>query len=99
MLGIEKEHPNQLRKIVFGGAPQSLLTRSSNAQPAILITSLALLRVVEKELGIPLASQLASVFLGHSSGEFAASVAAGAMSFEDGVRLSVGLLHFIRCRG
>jgi malonyl CoA-acyl carrier protein transacylase len=90
--------PDQLRKIVFGGAPQSLLTKSSNAQPAILITSLAFLRVVEKELKIPLASQYASVFLGHSSGEFAACAAAGAMSFEDALRISVRESHICHLR-
>ena len=82
-----QERPaDQLRKIVFGGA-QDQLTRSSNAQPAILITSMAFLRVLETEYGTPVSS-MASIFAGHSSGEYSAAVASGAFSFADGVRLT-----------
>ena len=63
------------------------MTRSSNAQPAICITSIALLRVLEQEYGIPI-SQTASYFAGHSSGEYSACVAAGVISFAEGVRLT-----------
>ncbi|GAA5986848.1 hypothetical protein JCM11641_007816 [Rhodosporidiobolus odoratus] len=75
-----------LREVVFDG-PQDLLTRSSTAQPAILITSLAFLRALEKERGIPVA-HTSSLILGHSSGEYSAAVAAGALSLPDGVRLT-----------
>ncbi|GAA6005736.1 hypothetical protein JCM10207_005317 [Rhodosporidiobolus poonsookiae] len=76
----------QLKEVVFEG-PQDELTRSSNAQPAILITSIAFLRALEKEYGIPIAST-SSLILGHSSGEYSAAVAAGALSLKDGVRLT-----------
>ncbi|GAA94050.1 uncharacterized protein L969DRAFT_85578 [Mixia osmundae IAM 14324] len=82
----QERSPDELQKIVFGG-PQDELTRSSNAQPAILITSLAFLRVQETEYGTP-ASKMASHFAGHSSGEYTAAVASGALSFADGVRLT-----------
>ncbi|KAM0755777.1 FabD/lysophospholipase-like protein [Meredithblackwellia eburnea MCA 4105] len=80
----DKELP--LKQVVFEG-PQDQLTRSSNAQPAILITSIAFLRTLEEEYGTPVARE-ASYFLGHSSGEYSAAVASGAISFADGVRLT-----------
>ncbi|BGP12851.1 hypothetical protein JCM10213_005224 [Rhodosporidiobolus nylandii] len=85
----------RLRDVVFEG-PQDELTRSSNAQPAILITSIAFLRALEKERGLPVALT-SSLILGHSSGEYSAAVAAGALSLRDAVRLTRlhGLLtHF-----
>lgn len=85
---IKERAPDQLRKIVYGGAPQALLTKSSNSQPAILITSIALLRTLESEYNYPL-RQMSKYFCGHSSGEYSACVASGVMSFKDGVRLTV----------
>ncbi|GAA5832858.1 hypothetical protein JCM11251_000507 [Rhodosporidiobolus azoricus] len=76
----------KLKDVVFEG-PQTLLTRSSNAQPAILITSLAFLRSLERDRGLPVAAT-SSLILGHSSGEYSAAVAAGALSLTDGVRLT-----------
>ncbi|GAA5899998.1 hypothetical protein JCM6882_007021 [Rhodosporidiobolus microsporus] len=76
----------RLKDVVFEG-PQNQLTRSSNAQPAILITSLAFLRSLERDRGVPVAST-SSLILGHSSGEYSAAVAAGALSLTDGVRLT-----------
>jgi [acyl-carrier-protein] S-malonyltransferase len=57
--------------------PESDLTATKNAQPAILAHSIATLRVVEDRLG-PVAAAA-----GHSLGEFSAYVASGALSFED----------------
>ncbi|GAA5895114.1 hypothetical protein JCM5296_000884 [Sporobolomyces johnsonii] len=75
-----------LQQVVFEG-PQDELTRSSNAQPAILITSLAFLRTLESQLSSSIVDS-SSLILGHSSGEYSAAVAAGAISFADGVRLT-----------
>ncbi|BGP21647.1 [acyl-carrier-protein] S-malonyltransferase [Rhodotorula toruloides] len=75
-----------LKEVVFEG-PQDELTRSSNAQPAILITSISLLRTLEREYSLPIA-RTASLILGHSSGEYSAAVATGALSLSDGVRLT-----------
>lgn len=102
-----RSRETHLKDIVFEG-PQDELTRSSNAQPAILITSIAFLRALEvseslgpevacraltcphnpqKEHKLPLALN-SSLTLGHSSGEYSAAVAAGALSLVDGVRLT-----------
>lgn len=68
-----------LSRLMFDG-PEGELTLTSNAQPAILTHSLAVYRIVAGRLGdVRLAA-------GHSLGEFSAWVAAGALSFPDGVR-------------
>lgn len=60
--------------------PEDELTATKNAQPAIMVHSIAAFRALEGELGdVALAA-------GHSLGEFSAYVAAGALSFADGVR-------------
>ena len=66
---------------------QDELTRSSNAQPAICVTSIALLRVLEQEFGVPISSTCTH-FAGHSSGEYSACVASGVISFTEGVNLT-----------
>lgn len=64
--------------------PEAELTATSNAQPAILVHSLAAYRVLVDSGELSIGDvQLAA---GHSLGEFSAYVAAGAISFEDGVR-------------
>ncbi|CAG0946812.1 [acyl-carrier-protein] S-malonyltransferase [Anaerolineae bacterium] len=71
-----------LSRLCFDG-PEAELTDTINAQPAILTHSVAALRVIQAR-----APQTAPAFVtGHSMGEFGALVAAGALSFEDGVRL------------
>ena len=68
-----------LSKIMWEG-PEDELTRTHNAQPAILVHSIAVHRVV--------AARLSSVGFGagHSLGEFSAYVAAGTLQFADAVR-------------
>ncbi len=63
--------------------PADELSLTFNAQPAILATSIAALRVLEAERG-PLKFDLAA---GHSLGEWSALVAAGALTFADALRL------------
>ncbi len=63
--------------------PEAELVRTENTQPAILTTSIAVLRAIEAENG-PLAFDVAA---GHSLGEWSALVAAGALEFTDAVRL------------
>ncbi|WP_433749646.1 ACP S-malonyltransferase [Falsibacillus pallidus] len=67
-----------LSEVIFEG-PQDRLTLTTNAQPALLTTSSALLQGL-KEAGIQ-----ADYTAGHSLGEYSALVAAGAISFEDAV--------------
>ncbi|MCM3587151.1 ACP S-malonyltransferase [Mesobacillus maritimus] len=67
-----------LSTTIFEG-PQEKLTLTVNAQPALLTTSIAILDYF-KQSGIT-----ADYVAGHSLGEYSALVAAGALSFEDGV--------------
>ncbi|RLQ95776.1 ACP S-malonyltransferase [Falsibacillus albus] len=67
-----------LSQLIFNG-PQEDLTLTTNAQPALLTTSIAILEALKEE-GI-----MADFAAGHSLGEYSALVAAGALSFEDGV--------------
>lgn len=67
-----------LSNIIFEG-PQETLTLTTNAQPALLTTSIAILQYF-KESNIE-----ADYVAGHSLGEYTALVASGAISFEDGV--------------
>lgn len=75
----------KLSAIIFEG-PQETLTLTENAQPAIMATSMAALRVLEKEHGFDVKSQAAFV-AGHSLGEYSALCAAGALSLTDTARL------------
>lgn len=70
-----------LTKLCFEG-PEAELTLTANAQPAILTTSIAALRFLEKEKGLR-----PEVVAGHSLGEYSALVAAGALRLRDAVRL------------
>jgi [acyl-carrier-protein] S-malonyltransferase len=68
-----------LSRIMWDG-PESELTATSNAQPAILVHSVAAYRLVQERLGpVGLAA-------GHSLGEFSAWVAAGTLDFAAAVR-------------
>lgn len=78
-----------LSKMCFEG-PEDELTKTVNAQPALLTMSmacLAALREKEKETGKRLIPE-ADYMAGHSLGEYTALTAAGNLSFEDAVRLS-----------
>jgi [acyl-carrier-protein] S-malonyltransferase len=75
-----------LSELCFSG-PSQALNETLNTQPAILATSVAAFRVLEQQ------RPRDPVFVaGHSMGEFSALVAAGALTFEDG-------LHLVRQRG
>ena len=77
-----------LSTLCFEG-PEAALTDTINAQPALLTTSVALLRVLAQEFGaVEPASSTGTTFVaGHSMGEYSALVAAGTLSFADGLRL------------
>ena len=57
------------------------LTKTENAQPALFTVSFAIYQVL-RGMG-----HVGTVFAGHSLGEYTAVVAAGYLSFEDGLRL------------
>ncbi|UVI38697.1 ACP S-malonyltransferase [Qipengyuania spongiae] len=62
---------NQKLSRVMWEGPESELTLTSNAQPAIMANSIATLRVLEKEFGTTLADNAGCV-AGHSLGEYSA---------------------------
>lgn len=71
----------KLSDIIQNG-PSRVLTATPNAQPAIMATSILIIRILELEFGFDVTKR-ADVSLGHSLGEFAALVAAGVLEFED----------------
>jgi [acyl-carrier-protein] S-malonyltransferase len=75
----------KLSKIIEEG-PNSALMATENAQPAIMATSILILRILEREFGFR-APERVDVTLGHSLGEFAALVAGGYVAFEDSLYL------------
>ena len=68
-----------LSKLSWEG-PEGDLTLTMNAQPAILVHSVAAWRVLQRR------APSATMAAGHSLGEFSAHVAAGTLSFADAVR-------------
>ena len=71
-----------LAQICFTG-PDAVLTKTDNAQPGIFLTSLACLAALQSQ--IPDLKFTATA--GLSLGEFTALTAAGALTFEDGLRM------------
>ena len=71
-----------ISRLCFDG-PADQLNLTSNSQPAILATSIAALRCLERERG-PLTYDVAA---GHSLGEWSALVAVGALHFSDALKL------------
>ncbi len=71
-----------LSKLCFEG-PEEDLNDTINTQPALYVSGIAILRVLQDRFPDAVAAFVA----GHSLGEFTALVAAGAVSFEDGVRI------------
>ncbi len=69
-----------LSRLCFEG-PEDQLKLTENTQPALLTVSVAAFRVLREKGVTP------DVVAGHSLGEYSALVAAGSLSFRDGVRL------------
>lgn len=67
-----------LSKLIFYGELEEL-TQTENAQPSIMAVSIAVSRVIEKQLGRPI-DTIAKFCAGHSLGEYSAYCAAGALS-------------------
>ncbi|HET7686750.1 MAG TPA: ACP S-malonyltransferase [Candidatus Limnocylindria bacterium] len=80
-----------ISKLILEG-PADELNETINAQPAILATSVAFLEALREEAareGVELAPRAVA---GHSAGQYAAAVAAGAIDFETA-------MHLVRERG
>ncbi len=75
----------RLSTLMFEG-PESDLTLTANAQPALMAVSLAVMRVLETDVKLDLANA-AKFVAGHSLGEYSALAAAGAIALADAARL------------
>jgi [acyl-carrier-protein] S-malonyltransferase len=73
-----------LSQIMWDG-PESELTLTENAQPALMAVSIATMRVIEAH-GFKLADQVSYV-AGHSLGEYSALTASGALTLGDTAKL------------
>ena len=74
-----------LSRVMFEG-PESDLTLTENAQPALMAVSLAVMRVLERDGKLDLKRQVAFV-AGHSLGEYSALAAARSFALADAARL------------
>ena len=75
----------KLSDLIFNG-PLDELTLTANAQPAIMVTSIAILRSLQHERGQKIAD-LCQYVAGHSLGEYTALCAAEAISLSDTAKL------------
>jgi len=82
---VDEALSQHLSRLMFEG-PESELMLTENAQPALLATSLAVIRVLENEASFGIAGQAAYV-AGHSLGEYSALAAARALPAAEAARL------------
>ncbi len=75
----------RLSRVMWEG-PESDLTLTENAQPAIMTASMAIIRILEQEARLDLARH-ARLVAGHSLGEYTALAATGALTLADAARL------------
>jgi [acyl-carrier-protein] S-malonyltransferase len=75
----------KLSKLMWEG-PESDLVLTENAQPAIMAASLAVVRILEKEMGLDVAKH-AKMVAGHSLGEYSALCADGCFTLAETARL------------
>ena len=75
----------KLSTLMFDG-PGDKLTLTENAQPALMATSIAVVRVLKDECGISL-TETAKFVAGHSLGEYSALAAVDALALADAARL------------
>src|SRR5260221_785904 len=74
----------RLKKLIFSG-PESDLNLTANTQPALMVVSMAILKVLEKEIDLDISR--AHCVAGHSLGEYTALAAAGVISLKDTAQL------------
>lgn len=72
-----------ISRLCFEG-PDEELSKTFNSQPAIYLTSIALLTLAREQGALP---GTPAFVAGHSLGEYTALTAAGSIAFEDGLRL------------
>ncbi|MDC0864506.1 ACP S-malonyltransferase [Rickettsiaceae bacterium] len=74
-----------LSDIIFNGEKEEL-SKTTNTQPALMATSIAILRVMMQKTGKDI-DELCSVVAGHSLGEYTALCASGVFTLEDTTKL------------
>jgi [acyl-carrier-protein] S-malonyltransferase len=79
-----------VEEVCFKG-PKERLDTTLYTQPVLFVVSVAVFRTYEKESALP-----AAFVAGHSLGEYAALVAAGSLSFEDGLLLVQKRANFMQ---
>src|SRR6476646_3791634 len=82
---VDEALKQRLSRLMWEG-PEADLVLTENAQPAIMAASIAVVRILEKEMGLDVAKH-AYLVAGHSLGEYSALCAAGAFSLADTARL------------
>ncbi len=82
---VDEALKQNLSKLMFEG-PADELTLTENAQPALMAVSMAVTRVLEKQVNIAI-RKTARYVAGHSLGEYSALAAAGSLSVADTARL------------
>jgi len=75
----------RLSQLMFDGDINDL-TKTENAQPAIMAVGMAAFKTLEQELGMPL-TEKAAYMAGHSLGEYTALCAAGSLTLRDTAKL------------
>tara|TARA_A100001011_G_scaffold399081_1_gene506145 strand:- start:830 stop:1759 length:930 start_codon:yes stop_codon:yes gene_type:complete len=74
-----------ISKIILDG-PESELKLTKNTQPAILIISYSIFKIITEEFNVEIKKDL-KYFAGHSLGEYSALVASSSLSFSDALTL------------
>ncbi|HYS46476.1 MAG TPA: ACP S-malonyltransferase [Rhizomicrobium sp.] len=82
---VDEALSQKLSRLMWEG-PEEDLILTENAQPAIMAASIAVVHILEKEMGLDVAKH-AYLVAGHSLGEYSALCAAGAFSLADTARL------------
>lgn len=82
---VDEALDQRLSTLMFSGE-EANLTKTQNAQPAIMAVSMAVLKVIESETGKKI-TDLATCVAGHSLGEYSALCAAGSLSISETAKL------------
>lgn len=82
---VDEALDENLTKIIFEGSMETL-TITSNAQPAIMTASIAILEAIKSETGLSI-EKLCDFTAGHSLGEYTALCACGALTLRDTAKL------------
>lgn len=82
---VDEALKQKLSTLMFEG-PEEDLTLTENAQPALMAVSMAVVRVLQREGGLDIATA-AQFVAGHSLGEYSALAAVGSISLADAAAL------------